>query len=98
MLYYIQTVWMNGGMNMTMQWQLQEAKNRLSYVVKKATDEGPQIISVRGKPAAIILSVEEYQRLTQPKTRLADFFKESPLHDMELDLDRSEDLPREVEL
>lgn len=83
---------------MNMQWQLQEAKNRLSYVVKKATDEGPQIISVRGKPAAIVLSVEEYRRLTEPKTSLADFFKESPLHDMELDLERSKDLAREVEL
>jgi prevent-host-death family protein len=81
-----------------MQWQLQEAKNRLSYVVKKATDEGAQIISVRGVPTAIILSVEEYNRLTQPKTRLSDFLKESPFHDIELDLNRSEDLPREVEL
>lgn len=81
-----------------MQWQLQDAKNRLSSVVKKAVDEGPQIISVRGKPAAIVLSMEEYQRLTKPKTRLTDFFKDSPLHDLELDLGRSKDLPREVEL
>lgn len=81
-----------------MQWQLQDAKNRLSSVVKKAADEGPQIISVRGKPAAIVLSMEDYQRLTKPKTRLTDFFKDSPLHDLELDLDRSKDLPREVEL
>lgn len=81
-----------------MQWQLQEAKNRLSSVVKKASDEGPQIISVRGKPAAIVLSMEEYNRLTKPKTRLTDFFKDSPLHDIELDLERSKDFPREVEL
>lgn len=81
-----------------MQWQLQEAKNRLSFLLKKAADEGPQIISVRGKPAAILLSVEEYQRLTKPKTRLTDFFKESPLQEVELDLERSQELPREVEL
>lgn len=80
-----------------MQWQLQEAKNRLSSVVKKAADEGPQIISVRGKPAAIVLSMEEYHRLTKPKTRLTDFFKDSPLHDLELDLERIKDAPREVE-
>lgn len=78
-----------------MQWQLQDAKNQLSSVVKKATDEGPQIITVRGKPAAIVLSMEEYQRLTKPKTSLTDFFKASPLRDLEFD--RSKDLAREVE-
>ena len=81
-----------------MQWQLQDAKNQLSSVVKKASDEGPQIISVRGKPAAIVLSMEEYHHLTKPKTRLTDFFKDSPLHDLELDLERNKDFPREVEL
>ncbi len=83
---------------MEMQWQLQEAKNRLSQLVKKAAEEGPQFISVRGNPAAVVLSVEEYQRLTRPKNRLSDFFKDSPLDDNELDLERSVDLAREVEL
>jgi len=81
-----------------MQWQLQDAKNRLSFVVKQAADEGPQIISVRGKPAAIVLSMEEYHRLTKPETRLTDFFKDSPLFELELDVERSKDFPREVEL
>ncbi|WP_372630908.1 type II toxin-antitoxin system Phd/YefM family antitoxin [Cohnella sp.] len=81
-----------------MQWQLQDAKNQLSAVVKMAGDEGPQIISVRGKPAAIVLSMDEYHRLTKPKTRLTDFFKDSPLRDLELDLERNNDLAREVEL
>ncbi|PLT44510.1 hypothetical protein B8V81_2941 [Paenibacillus pasadenensis] len=40
--------------------------------------------------------MEEYQRLTKPKTRLTDFFKDSPLYD--LDLDRSQDIAREVDL
>lgn len=83
---------------MKMEWQLQEAKNRLSFVLNKSLDEGPQIITVRGKPTAVILSMEEYQRLTRGQTRLTDFFKESPLHDIELDLKRDADLPREVEL
>ncbi|OLS39232.1 prevent-host-death protein [Bacillus sp. MRMR6] len=83
---------------MSMQWQIQEAKNRLSHLVKKATDEGPQIISVRGKPAAVVLSVDGYQRLTKPKTRLTNFFKESPIQNIELDLERSADRVREVEL
>lgn len=83
---------------MSMEWQLKEAKNRLSQLVNEATENGPQIITVRGKPAAVVLSVEEYQRLTKPRTKLTDFFRDSPLHDIELYLERSEDFPREVEL
>ena len=77
---------------------LQEAKNRLRSVVKKAANEGPQIITVHGKPTAIVLSMEEYNRLTKPNTRLTDFFKDSPLHDTDLDLSRSHDPAREIEL
>jgi prevent-host-death family protein len=83
---------------MSTEWQLQEAKNRLSQLVNQATQDGPQIITVRGKPAAILLSIAEYQRLIQPRTKLTDFFQESPLCDVELDLERSADLSREVEL
>ena len=83
---------------MHMEWQLQEAKNRLSQLVNQAVQEGPQTITVRGKPAAIVLSVEEYQRLTKQQTKLTDFFKESPLFDTDLVLERSTDLSREVEL
>ncbi len=83
---------------MSMKWQLQEAKNRLSQLIKEIAHDGPQIITVRGKPAAVLLSIEEYQRLTSPRTKLTDFFRESPLYDEELDLERSSDLAREVEL
>lgn len=83
---------------MSMEWQLQEAKNRLSHLVKEAANAGPQIITVRGEPAAILLSIEEYQRLTMPRTKLTDFFRSSPLYDEELDLERSSDMAREVEL
>ena len=34
-------------------WQLQDAKNRFSEVVKKARDEGPQTVTVHGQRAAV---------------------------------------------
>ena len=80
------------------QWQLQEAKNRLSQVVEDALHEGPQTITLRGKPAAVVMSVEEFRKLTSPRTSLASFFRRSPLHGVELDLARSKELPREVDL
>jgi prevent-host-death family protein len=80
------------------EWQLQEAKNRLSQVVDSALHNGPQTITLRGKPAAVVVSFDEYRKLTQPRTGLTQFFRQSPLHDVELDLSRSADLTREVEL
>lgn len=80
------------------EWQLQEAKNRLSQVVEQALRDGPQTITLRGKPSAVIVSFDEYRKLTMPRTGLTQFFRQSPLCEVELDLRRSADLPREVEL
>jgi len=80
------------------EWQLQEAKNRLSQVVDRAMHDGPQTITLRGKPAAVVVSVEEYRKLTAPRTGLSQFFRQSPLLGVDLDLSRSADLSREVEL
>lgn len=84
---------------MTTEWQLQEAKNRLSQLIKGVVHGDPQVITVRGKPTAVLLSVEDYQRLTKPRTKLTDFFKESPLCGEELNLERNQnDFGREVEM
>ena len=80
------------------EWQLQEAKNRLSQVVDQALHDGPQTITLRGKPSAVVVSFEEYRKLTMPRTGLSQFFRQSPLCEVELDLGRSADLSREVEL
>jgi antitoxin Phd len=77
-------------------WQLQDAKARFSEVVKSAATEGPQEITVRGKPAAVVLSKDEYQRLIGQKPTLADFLRQSPLHGMELDIERDRSTDREV--
>ena len=80
------------------QWQLQDAKNRFSEVVQKAVEQGPQIITRRGIKTAVIMSVEEYQRLTKPKTDIVDFFRKSPLKGIEIDLTRDKDAGREIDL
>ena len=46
-----------------MTWTLSEAKGQLSRVVRRAVDEGPQTISVRGRETAVVLAKEEYDRL-----------------------------------
>ena len=77
-------------------WQLQEAKSRLSQVVEHALREGPQTITLRGKPAVVVVSFEEFQNLTRPSASLREFFRQSPLYDTDLDLERSKDVSREV--
>jgi prevent-host-death family protein len=80
------------------EWQFQEAQNRLSQVVDSALHNGPQTIILRGKPAAVVISFEEFRSLTQRQTKLSQFFRQSPLLKVELDLERSPDLGCKVEL
>ncbi len=79
-------------------WQLQDAKARLSEVVKKATREGPQRITVHGEPTAVVLSVADYRRLVKRPKRFIDFIRSSPLKDIELDVGRDRSPVRDVEL
>ena len=65
-------------------WQLQHAKARLSEVVRCAHDEGPQVITVHGNEAAVLVSAAEYQRLAGPKQSLIDVLLSSPLREMGL--------------
>jgi len=79
-------------------WQLQEAKNRLSEVVKKAREDGPQIITVHGTDAVVMVDAAQYRKLSRRKSTLVDFFRRSPLAGIDLDIARSEDTGRDVEL
>lgn len=78
-------------------WQLQEAKARLSELVKKAATRGPQEITVRGEPAAVVLSRADYDRLRskQKVQNLADFLLNSPLAGLEIEFEREQSLTRE---
>jgi len=81
-----------------MNWQLQEAKNKFSKVVKAARHNGPQIVTVRDREAAVVLSIEEYGKLTRHEDSLLEFFRKSPLRGVDLDLERDRDPGRDIEL
>jgi prevent-host-death family protein len=82
-------------------WQLQAAKARFSEVFRLARTEGPQLITRQGKEAVVMMPVEQFDRLAarsrQPKS-LVQFFRESPLVGLELDLERDRDTGRDIEL
>jgi antitoxin Phd len=76
-------------------WQLQEAKNKFSEVVEEALSQGPQVITRRGVETVIILSYGDYRKLMAAQKKLSEFFRQSPLVDIDIDLgrDRSEMRP-----
>lgn len=79
-------------------WQLQEAKARLSEVIKKAAKEGPQGITVHGAPAAVVISSREYKQLKEPRGSFVKFMRKSPLYGLDLNIKRVQTMTREVDL
>lgn len=84
--------------NTMIRWQLQDAKNRLSELVRKACEEGPQIITLRGRDAVVVVSANEFGKLSRPRGSLVDFFRKSPLMGVHLDLVRGTDTGRRIDL
>jgi len=80
------------------QWQLQEAKARLSELVRSAEDDGPQEITVRGRAAAVLLSKSDYARLRATKPSFVDFLRGSPLAGVKLAIRRDVSSVRRVTL
>lgn len=68
------------------QWQLQEAKNKLSQLIRIADSGAPQFISVDGRNTAVILSFHDYQRLTRPVNKLSSALLMPLLDESEGDL------------
>ena len=79
-------------------WALQDAKNRFSEVVEEALHRGPQWITRRGQDAVVVVSAPEYRKMKQKKGSLVEFFHESPLFGQELELTRSKETARTVDL
>ncbi len=69
-------------------WELQNAQNKSSEVIENAIARGPQIITRHGVETAVVLSFEEYQRLVHHRVKLSEFFRQSPLVGVDLDLSR----------
>lgn len=76
-------------------WQLQDAKQQFSKVVERARADGPQLVTRNGKEVAVVLDVDEYRRLTSHGGDFKRFLFEGPR--FELEVERSKELPREIE-
>lgn len=83
------------------EWKLADAKNRFSELVRRARSEGPQVVTRHGRDAVVVLSTEEFERLTAPGD-LTEFLGASPLAEAFADgcltLERDRDFGRDIEL
>ncbi len=59
-------------------WQVQEAKNRFSEVIERASQGEVQIITRRGEETAVVIGIEAYRRLATPAPRLIDVLRNAP--------------------
>lgn len=81
-----------------MSWSVADAKARFSELIDKAKSEGPQTVTRNGKPTAVLVSVEEWEKKTAPKGTLLEFLQNSPLREADLDFRRLTDQPRDIDL
>ena len=72
-------------------WALQDAKNKFSELVDRASIEGPQTVTRHGKEAVMVISVDDYHKLASAKENIVDFMFRSPLAGIDLRFSRNKD-------
>jgi len=72
--------------------------NQDTSSAKKATRQGPVIITDRGRPAHVLLSIEEYQKLTGINANIVDLLVMPEAADIEFDTERAVINHRPVDL
>lgn len=81
-------------------WTLQDAKARLSEVLRQARTHGPQHVTVHGRDEAVVLSASEFLRLKGEQTgqSLIDALQACPWPDLNLDLKSARTHARNIDL
>jgi prevent-host-death family protein len=86
-------------------WQIQDAKQRFSEMIRAVTSEGPQIITRHGEDVVVVVDIAEYHRLTRPTVDLAGILLGGQKLDdgtadvfEEIEAERKTDLGRAVDL
>ncbi|MCK9387910.1 MAG: type II toxin-antitoxin system Phd/YefM family antitoxin [Sulfuritalea sp.] len=81
------------------EWQLQQAKNGFSQLIKEAIGGAPQRVTLHGKPAAVVVSAEEYERLTKRnKGKLSAALLRPEIGGEDIDFGRDRDSGRDAPL
>lgn len=79
-------------------WNLQDAQTKFNQLVEYALLNEPQFVTKHGNSTVVVLSYEQYEKITQTKPDLVSFFKNSPLREVDLEVSRSKNFPRNLDL
>jgi prevent-host-death family protein len=86
-------------------WQIQDAKQRFSEMIRAVISEGPQVITRHGEDVAVVVDISEYRRLTRPSMDLTSVLLGGPKLDdgtadvfAEIEAERKADFGRAVDL
>ncbi len=82
-----------------MSWQLQEAKQKFSELVRRALDEGPQVVTRHGEEVVVVVPAEEFRRMSEQKLDFKEYLMSAP-EGLEFIIPERppNDFPREVDL
>lgn len=81
-----------------MRWQVQEAKQRFSEVLRAAESGEAQIVTKYGEEVAVVIDIAEYRQLRGESTGLMAYLRAEPQVEVDLEVERSRDEPREIDL
>jgi prevent-host-death family protein len=65
---------------------------------KKAASRGPVFITDRGRPAHVLMTFDDYKKLTRRLTKIADLLAMPGIENSELHIPAVHDLPRAADL
>ncbi|MBF0614466.1 MAG: type II toxin-antitoxin system Phd/YefM family antitoxin [Magnetococcales bacterium] len=72
--------------------------NQDASKAKKAAQSGPVFITDRGKPAHVLLTFDEYKKMTGDRTKIADLLAMPGMEDMELEIPPLRDMAQPADL
>jgi len=85
-------------------WQIQDAKQRFSEMIRAVAHDGPQIITRHGEEVAVVVDIAEYRRLTRPTVDLTGLLLGGPKLDdaaveaiAEVEAERKADFGRDID-
>jgi len=80
-----------------MRWQVQDAKQRFSELIRTAHADGPQVVTRHGEEVAVVIDIADYQRLKGEIIEFKDYLRSGQAFE-DLDLSRSTERPRNIDL
>ncbi len=82
-----------------MSWQLQEAKQRFSELVRRTLEEGTQVVTRHGEEVVVVVLAEEFRRMSGERPDFKEYLMSAPEGLEHIIPERPpNDLPREVDL